>query len=326
MDKREIIQRKKGAILLILLCICLTGCNKANQGNNTEKLENITSKTVSPTIKVSQNTSLDNIVSTDMEETKTLPEIEIVDYSESFDGFEGCAVFYNSDDNVYKIYKEELCEKRTSPCSTFKVIATIMALESGTVSSVDTKMGYDETVYSIDAWNNDLTLKDAFRESCVWYFRKVIDQLGQSEVQKNLDCLQYGNSDISEWEGSGINSSAELNGFWLESSLEISPKEQVKVLADIFNGKTDFSKQNIEILKEVMLIQQIGNASVYGKTGTGQNAKTGNRNNGWFVGMFEDSKERYYFAIRLTDESKEVSGPIAKEIALDIIDKYYVKK
>ncbi len=213
MDKREIIQIRKYTILVFLLCICLTGCNKANQDNNTEKLDYNTSMTVSPTTKVSQNTTLDNIETNEIKVTETVPEIETVDYSDCFDGLEGCAVFFNSDNNVYKMYKEELCEKRTSPCSTFKIIATIMALENGEVNSVDTKMGYDETVYPIDTWNKDLTLKDAFKESCVWYFRKVIDQLGQNEVQRYLDHLQFGNTDISEWEGSGINPSTELNGF-----------------------------------------------------------------------------------------------------------------
>jgi bla regulator protein BlaR1 len=50
--------------------------------------------------------------------------------------------------------------------------------------------------------------------------------------------------DTSEWDGRGINSFPELNGFWLESMLKISPIEQVNVLAEIFDGKTDFSKQN----------------------------------------------------------------------------------
>jgi bla regulator protein BlaR1 len=223
------------------------------------------------------------------------------------------------------MYNEKLCEKRTSPCSTFKIIATIMALENGVVTSVDSKMGYDETVYLMDTWNKDLCLKEAFKESRVWYFRKVIDQLGQREVQKYLNQLGYGNCDISEWDGSGINSAPELNGFWLESSLEISPKEQVNILANIFNDKSDFSKKNINILKDVMFTQKMGDISVYGKTGTGQIFKTKNRDNGWFVGMFENTKERYYFAVHLNDENKEVSGPMAKEITLDIINQYYTE-
>ena len=75
-----------------------------------------------------------------------------------------------------------------------------------------------------------------------------------------------------------------------------------------------------------MLVQNSGDVSIYGKTGTGQNADTGNRDNGWFVGMFEKSDERYYFAVHLTDENREVSGPKAKEIAINIINHNYGKK
>lgn len=325
--KIEIVKKSTCFILAILICLSFTGCNKANGNNNNKKLENVTTVTVSPTSVASQDATIEkNKSSNEVNVSEAEPDIKAADYSEFFNEIEGCAVFFNSDTNVYKMYNEELCEKPTSPCSTFKIITTMMGLDKGVIDSAESTMGYDETVYSMDTWNEDLCLKDAFKESCVWYFRKVIDQIGQSEVQKYLDQLGYGNCDISEWDGSGINSSPELNGFWLESSLEISPKEQVNVLADIFNGKTNFSKQNIEILKEVMLIQKNGNVTVYGKTGTGQNANTENRDNGWFVGMFENSDERYYFAVHLSDESKEVTGQIAKEIALNIINRYYVEE
>jgi bla regulator protein BlaR1 len=315
-NKVECIQKSVFFIIVILVCLCLACCNKASDNNKDKQLTNITT-VASATILASAN---------ETEVTEALSNINEVDYSECFDGFEGGAVFFNSDTNVYRMYNKALCEKRTSPCSTFKIVATIMGLENGVIKSVDSTMGYDGTVFSTRTWNKDLCLKEAFQESCVWYFRKVIDQVGKSEVQKGLVKLQYGNCDISQWEGSGINSSPKLNGFWLESSLEISPKEQVKVLADIFNGKTDFSKQNIEILKEVMLTHKNEKVSIYGKTGTGKNVKTGNRDNGWFVGMAENSDERYYFAVHLTDETKEVSGVKAKEIALNIINRYYVEK
>ncbi len=38
------------------------------------------------------------------------------------------------------------------------------------------------------------------------------------------------------------NGKGHLNGFWLESSLQISPKEQVQTMAKIFEGDTNFKK------------------------------------------------------------------------------------
>lgn len=323
----EMVKKSTCFILGILICLSFTSCNQA-KGNNNKKVENIITVSVFPTILASKDTSIEkNTLSNEVEVTQAVPDIEEVDYSDCFDGIEGCAVFFNSDTNVYNMYNEELCEKRSSPNSTFKIISTLMGLENGVINSVDSTMGYDGTIYSNDKWNKDLSLKDAFKESCVWYFRKVIDNIGQSQVQKWLDQLKYGNCDISEWDGNGMNSLSALNGFWLDSSLEISPQEQVDIIAKIFEGKTDFSDKNITILKEIMLTQKDKNISVYGKTGTGKNANTGNMDNGWFVGMFENNDKRYYFAVHLTDEKrKDAWGPKAKEIALNIINKYYVEK
>jgi bla regulator protein BlaR1 len=315
-------------ILAILVCLSLAGCNKTNDSNNKKKIENITAASASPTIMASQDMSEVETSSNEGEPAKTLPGIEAVDYRDCFDGIEGCAVFFDRNTNVYNMYKEELCKKRSSPDSSFKIISTLIGLENGVLDSVDTTMGYDGTIYSNEKWNKDLSLKEAFKESCVWYYRKVIDRIGQSQMKECLDKLGYGNCNISEWEGIEGNSLPALNGFWLESSLEISPKEQVDIIADIFEGKTDFSDKNITILKELMLTQKAGNITIYGKTGTGKNPDTGNMDNGWFVGMFEkNNDERYYFAVRLTDEkAKEVWGPKAKEIALNIINKYYAKE
>ncbi len=315
-------------ILVILFCLSFLGCNKTNYNDNKNKLDSITAVPVTPTSTASQDTSTEKItMSKEAEIEEVVPKLEVVDYSDCFEKLSGCAVFFNRDTKVYDIYNEELCEKRSSPYSTFKIISTLIGLENGVINSVDSTMGYDGTIYSNEQWNKDLNLKDAFQESCVWYYRKVIDGIGQSEIQKWLDQLDYGNRDISEWDGKGANSLRSLNGFWLSSSLEISPKEQVDILAKIFEGKTDFSEKIINILKEVMLTQKDETVTVYGKTGTGKDAGTGNIGNGWFVGMFENKDERYYFAVRLTDENeKEINGLKAREIALNVINKYYAKQ
>ena len=303
--------------LIILICLSCTGCNKTDDNNIKKKSESIT--TASQDISMEKSTS-----SSEVRIKDSTPNIQEVDYKEYFDNMKGFAVFLNRDTNVYEIYNRELCEKRSSPYSTFKIISTLIGLENGVINSVDSTMGYDGTIYSNEKWNADLNLKNAFKESCVWYYKKVIDRIGQNKVQKWLDELDYGNRDISEWNGNGTNSFPLLNGFWLDSSLEISPMEQVDILAKILENRTAFSEKNINILKDVMLIQKDSNVTVYGKTGAGKSISAGNIANGWFVGMFESDNRTYYFAVRLTDDKENgVSGPKAKEIALDIVNKHY---
>ena len=93
-------------------------------------------------------------------------------------------------------------------------------------------------------------------------------------MQKELDKLQYGNCDISDWEGrlNTNNNNRALTGFWLESSLMISPKEQVEVMERIFGDNSGYSEETQNELKQVMLVseQERTDISIYGKTGMGK--------------------------------------------------------
>lgn len=176
-------------------------------------------------------------------------------------------------------------------------------------------MNYSGVQYPNPEWNANLTLEEAFQTSCIWYFRQVIDSIGYTEMQNELNALGYGNKDLSEWEGSNVNPLEDLNGFWLGSSLKISPFEQTKILSQIFEGNSIYSSQDVEILKEIMLIQNDTSKKIYGKTGAGSNGEA------WFVGFTEEGGQKVYFSTYLNDSSKsgEISGNTAKEITLDII-------
>lgn len=272
-------------ILLTTLIISLLGCKNDKKVNS--------NKVVDP------NTT--NEISQD------------IDYSQYFNGIKGCAVLYDDQNKIYYLYNQELCNVQSSPCSTFKIISTLMGLKNGVISSEDSKMNYNGTIYPIETWNKNLTLKDAFKNSCVWYYRQVIDKVGKDEVQKELNLLKYGNCDISKWNGSLEAPFPDVNGFWLDSSLKISALEQVNILRNIFEGNTEYSQNNVDLLKNIMLTEETDNLRVYGKTGTGKLCS------GKFVGFCEKGSERYYFAIYLDDQNEQVSGKIAKDIAMEII-------
>ena len=241
-----------------------------------------------------------------------------VNYENYFDKINGCIVIYDETQNKSVVYNKELITQEASPCSTFKIISGLIGLEEGVLASSDSTMNYNGSKYSIDTWNKDLTLKEAFQYSCVWYFKKVIDQVGPEKVTQYINDLKYGNCDISQWAGSKINPTDDTNGFWLESSLMISPMQQIDVLSDIFEGKTNFSTQHIGTIKEIMFTGTINNYNVYGKTGTG-------RDNAWFIGFFQDENKTYYFATRLVgDDSQNVNGQSAKEITFNIIQEFNI--
>lgn len=238
---------------------------------------------------------------------------EVKDLSAAFQGIHGCAVLYDPVADHYTLYQEDLCRTRVSPCSTFKIVSTLMGLRTGVLASPESTMVYSGTQYPVDAWNGNLTLREAFQSSCVWYFRQVIDRVGKVEVAGHLEALDYGNQDISQWEGNGQNPFPELNGFWLDSSLKISPLEQVQVLSALFEGRTAYTPDELAVLQSLMLVQEDEGGQLYGKTGTGFGGT------GWFVGFRQEGEARTYFAVYLADETREVSGSDAKEVALNLL-------
>lgn len=293
------------AALVMGLIVLFSGCDSRN--NDIEKQSYEAKSTEADT-----NSNLETEASAP---TQTNTINQKVDFSECFKDVKGSAVFYNIEQDEYRLYNEQACEKQYSPCSTFKIITTLLGLENGAISDENSTMKYNGTLYPVKSWNKNLTLKEAFQTSCIWYFKQIIDEVGQSAVQEMLTDIGYGNCDISEWNGSSLNPMPDLNGFWLESSLMISPKEQVQVLAKIFEGKTSVSPNAISILKNIMLIEEKENISLFGKTGSG-------KNNAWFVGFFEKESKRWYFAVNLQDEN-HATGKSAQEITQAIIHKYF---
>lgn len=107
------------------------------------------------------------------------PQKREADFSAAFGGIQGCAVLYDPGTDQWTFYQEEMCRQRVSPCSTFKIVSTLMGLHTGVLSGPESTMTYSGLTYPVAAWNQNLTLEQAFQSSCVWYFRQVIDQVGR---------------------------------------------------------------------------------------------------------------------------------------------------
>ncbi len=234
-----------------------------------------------------------------------------VDYGVYFGGREGCAVFYDPAENEMEVYNGEMANTRFSPNSTFKIIAMLEGLKYGVLTDENSHMHYNGGDYPFESWERDIDLKDAFKESCVWYFRQVIDGVGQENMQTDLENLGYGNCDVSLWQGNGEAPTPDTNGFWLGSSLEISPVEMTHIIADIFEGRTDYESSHIDILKDIM---QSEVQNIYGKTGAGRD------NSAWYSGFYENNGKKIYFAVHMEGKDIPTAGADAKDTAFKIID------
>ena len=308
---------------IFVLIICVFALCSCSGGAETEQKTPVPEKTAAPEEEIEGSLPPSPVLSPSQE-----PEPEIIEaaWSEYFNGFNGAAVLYDPSGMRYTVFNSDLAQTRRSPCSTFKIISSLIALENGILVPEDSTREWSGEIFWNEKWNRDIDFTDAFHESCVWYFRELTDDVGQEIVQEELNKLQYGNCDISDWEGrlNTNNSNRALTGFWIESSLLISPKEQTEVMERIFKESSPYLEETRESLKQVMLVadRDTSGINIYGKTGMGK--RDGITVDAWFTGFAEKAEENVYFCIYLgKTDSMNVSSAAAKEIAIRLVSDYF---
>ncbi|QOS92601.1 BlaR1 family beta-lactam sensor/signal transducer [Peribacillus sp. JNUCC41] len=228
------------------------------------------------------------------------------DLHQFFKGYEGSFVLYDHAAQQYRIYNEEKSTLRVSPDSTYKIYSALFALESNVISPEESTLSWDGTDQPYDAWNMDHDVSSALQNSVNWYFQALDRKTGFETIQSNLQAINYGNSDVS----------GGLGEFWLESSLKISPVEQVQLLQAFYYNQLGYKKLHSQTVKEALLLEKNEEASLSGKTGTG--TVNGKNINGWFIGYVETKNNTYFFATNIQNED-DSSGSKAGEITLSIL-------
>ncbi len=214
-----------------------------------------------------------------------------LDLARYFGGREGCFVLFDEQAQVYSRYNPEGCAERYSPCSTFKIPNSLIALDTGVASGPDFALKWDGVTRWAPAWNKDQTLSSAFSNSVVWFYQEMASRVGAERMSNYVKKLDYGNCDIS----------GGITDFWLESTLKVSADEQVKLLRRLWAGSLPVSQRAQSITRELMLLSRDAQGrSLYGKTGTGGDVKADIARLGWFVGCLDTGKRRYFFAGRMT--------------------------
>lgn len=235
--------------------------------------------------------------------------ISIINLSPYFEGYDGSFVLYDLKSSAWGIYHMDSAVLRTSPNSTYKIYSALFGLKEGIITPEDSFIAWDGNTYPYDTWNASQNLDSAMRYSVNWYFQAIDRQLGISAIKQNLKKLSYGNEKIQEYP-------ADISAYWMESSLKISPVEQVQLLTKLYDNKLGFSPEHINAVKNSLLLSSRGNSSLYGKTGTGQ--VNGQNINGWFIGYVQSASNTYFFASNIQGQDG-ASGSKAAEITYSIL-------
>lgn len=226
-------------------------------------------------------------------------KVFICDLSEYFSGYDGSFVLYDLKEDIWKIYNPDHATLRTSPNSSYKIYDALFALEEGLITPDHSFLAWDGTDYPYESWNKDQDLYSAMQSSVNWYFQKMDMRLGLSTIQSYLHKTGYGNECIRSGD----------SAYWLQSSLKISPVEQVELLVDLYQNNFDFHPENIQAVKASICLFSSADRSFYGKTGTGR--VDGKDVNGWFTGFLETDHNTCFFATHIQSETNATGSRAA---------------
>src|SRR5258706_6652891 len=181
------------------------------------------------------------------------------------------------------------CDRRTLPASTFKIPHALIALDTGVVTD-KTVLKWDGRKKDFPAWERDHTLDAAIKSSVVWFFQEAARSIGRDRELQHLRAFAYGSQTFER----------EVDSFWLNGDLTISPREQVAFLRRMYAYDLPIDKRHVDTVKAAMTMPpgKIVNAlgahefPLQWPAGTVARLKTGNggvsgERASWVVGELE---------------------------------------
>ncbi|MFB8788149.1 MAG: class D beta-lactamase [Potamolinea sp.] len=209
-------------------------------------------------------------------------------------GIEGSILIY--DLNNDRTYQHSPSRNTTAflPASSFKILNSLIALETGVISDEIAVLTWDGVEREFAEWNRDLNMREAIKASAVWFYQVLARRVGYERMQKFVAQSGYGNKNIGTKE--------DIDKFWLEGKLRITPQEQIQFLSRLNKNDLPFSKRSLSIVKSIIIVEQTPNYILRAKTGWVRGAVTPEI--GWYVGYLEQGKNIYFFATNIDIRNK----------------------
>ena len=211
---------------------------------------------------------------------------------------EGCFTMLSNSDGKVTVYNLKMDTTRYTPASTFKIVNSLIGLETGVISDEKMVIKWDGIKRWNDDWNKDLTMEQAFKVSSVPYYQEVARRIGRDTMQLWLDSLNYGNKNIGD----------KIDSFWLDNHLKISPDEQLGLVKRLYFDQLPFQKRTQQIVRDVMLQEDNTSYSFSYKTGLGLDESKNSV--GWLIGWIEENKHPYFFVtmVKSADAATDIKA------------------
>ena len=206
-----------------------------------------------------------------------------------------------------EILRQGSCDERIAPQSTFKLPLALMGYQSGILTDAHNPLWPYRSHYK--SWDADWKKKPTdptswLGDSVVWYSRLLVRHMGHAKLQAGVDSFEYGNRDISGTPGFHESLPEPV---WVDSSLQISPVEQIAFLRKVATRQLPrISPQTYDKMTEALPSFDTGGWTVHGKPGTGYQPGAGKTRKqfGWFVGWATKDNRTIVFARLVKDDAK----------------------
>jgi beta-lactamase class D len=230
----------------------------------------------------------------------------------------GCFGMFDNGQGKFTIYNlPRFSDSAYLPASTFKIVNSLIGVETGAVQDTNSMIPWDTTkVFSRPECNADLTMYQAFRLSCVPWYRELARRIGVPQMQKKLDTLGYGQRN-----GKNADISKNLDSFWLDNSVKVTADEQLGLVKKLYFDQLPFQKRSQRIVRSMMLWENNTQYKLSYKTGWGYQ-ENGN-SIGWIVGWIEENNHPYFFVLQIETPDKNLDiAPIRLQMLKDILKQY----
>ncbi|MEO1062051.1 MAG: penicillin-binding transpeptidase domain-containing protein [Actinomycetota bacterium] len=199
------------------------------------------------------------------------------------------------------VWDRDRAERARLPASTFKILNSMVILQTGVIGDVDELVPWDGVEREVEVWNQDHSLRSGIEVSAVWMYQALARRVGAARMAERVAAADYGNTDI----GGGIDE------FWLRGDLRISAVEQLDFLERMVTGGLPFDDDVVTDVREIIVREQGDDWSWSHKTGTALAAEP---TLGWLVGTTDVGGRTWVFAMNVDLDGPELATQIDPQV------------
>jgi beta-lactamase class D len=229
---------------------------------------------------------------------------------------DGCFTMLDNASGKITVYNMKLDTMRFVPASTFKIVNTLIGLQTGKIVDENMVIKWDGTTRfypngdTAEKWNRDMNMTEAFKVSNIGYYQEVARRIGRDTMKQWIDSLGYGNKDIS----------GPIDSFWLNNKLKISPDEQLGLMKKLYFDQLPFRKSVQQLLRDIMV--QENNTAYKLSYKTGWDHDEAGNGIGWMTGWIEENRHVYFFVTLVKGPANTDMKTVRMNITRSILEQY----